>query len=1492
MRSYQNLEGAQSTLLSEEDTSMQEQTDSITGRLSALVGMSNGVSLLGTGCGVNVGRGIIPAVLSPGMILGGVLNPGTVGTVFSGNSVIGNGVLGGNVIGASPIGVLGATGVGYSPVPQLIDISSVSPEVLLQHEQSPVTPSCSNEEKDSGYLVSSEQPFLLPGYNLEPNSGAITCPSEEMGTNPEDITDIPCSPMSPSINTVLSSPLLETANHAPAPADLTPPSPNAQLPIVEGTCSTTPERTAISESITLEKLETLLQGSSDQIASAMTKDEILQALDILDTEITSVEAQLQVLGKKSTAEALNLRSDPLSAISAVKEPCAHKDHKEKCTLSRENTTITTSRQSCDSKWKEFDDTNISSAYLTNLVSNLISRNRLKIQDQKDKLFYTSTSSSLRSFDVPEGPSFLTVKDFLRTVHCKQDASKLKLTAKYNSLQEKWLFEVNKRLELLRQSPSLRSHGCLNVSSNISATAGQVPSVAPNTASVQSQVLPALPPTTVASGGPRDPQQVEQDAIARFQRLQAPIPELLSLSFWPLRCPAFVDNNRLMENPLDEEKERKSKDNWTDEEKSRFVTKFIQHPKGFPEIAKALHRTTGEVVAFYYLHRQELKLQTIVRKSNTKKRSRNKETQDSYVPQANVRDNSAAIYTTMAEVDTEWTQHEQKQFIDGLRQYGKDWSSISCLLSCTKSSRHCQAYYTANRRKLSLDSYLPRDPKKVPPRRDRTGTPDWTAEEVTQFLERFPTIGTDWRAMAQCFTSRTPSQLKTFYLENKEKLGLQEPDSSPQARKRPPRAHSNCSTNADNNEQDDHPPAQKANRRCKRRKKQTTPQSTQTRANSPLPPGVMSPASDDEDTPNQQAASSQKPFSADVSIVQDVLDEIKGEFESEKEPGPAATNFDQPSPQPPSPDKPVGTSAVPPSTTTAAPAVPQSPPTPSSTPSLPGTPTQPDPPAASPSSELPPLDRHSHSPTSQPTESSKSPLKAPSKSQHQKSKAPKQYCKSQNEEPSQNHPSPTTVFQQPSHKKLKFNPPKIDRQEPENAVSAPSSEKLSGSGCGSPAQDSIFNETGDNQYPNSPSPPLLSPANSPVHTPPCPILFSPPSPVPLPTQIPPSNVPLPPLSGVAEHILNVIQPLPGIASVYEAVNDYTNSHNTAEYSDIITCSSPPPSHRSAFRHFSQQQPLQPQYQPYSQALPAHHHYQHKHKQKKQKKQKIKKRPKRQMIPVLQDFSQIEQSLYQPLTSSMFPISPQEPLAPTSTLLQATSNTQTLGIPTQGLSVCTTVPTTPTPPPTVATTSPSTPPLTPHPALLHTLPSPTQNQPTYTHLPSPLMPAPPPRHSPHHLPHCTPMVAVPYPILIVKSANTVKPFYPPLQTCAPPAPPPTPSPSPVFTHLGAAPPRSPSPLVKLYMHNPPPPPPIQQPQPQPQPQQQQQQQKPPPTSLSDSRPHPQLDTSCGELEALLQTAPVTPASTTIQIPATPDITTVTLPFQPSAPPLQQDITNPHH
>ncbi|KAL3856873.1 hypothetical protein ACJMK2_011584, partial [Sinanodonta woodiana] len=83
---------------------------------------------------------------------------------------------------------------------------------------------------------------------------------------------------------------------------------------------------------------------------------------------------------------------------------------------------------------------------------------------------------------------------------------------------------------------------------------------------------------------------------------------------------FINNNGLIEDPMEEYKERKHINCWSNHEKQIFKEKYLQHPKNFALIATYLDKkTTADCVQFYYQTKKSENYKQLLRKQNAKKK---------------------------------------------------------------------------------------------------------------------------------------------------------------------------------------------------------------------------------------------------------------------------------------------------------------------------------------------------------------------------------------------------------------------------------------------------------------------------------------------------------------------------------------------------------------------------------------------------------------------------------------------------------------------------------------------------------------------------------------------------------------------------------------------------------------------------------------------------------------------------------------------------------
>ena len=87
---------------------------------------------------------------------------------------------------------------------------------------------------------------------------------------------------------------------------------------------------------------------------------------------------------------------------------------------------------------------------------------------------------------------------------------------------------------------------------------------------------------------------------------------------------FCDHNRLVEDAMAQERERKAMHVWSEEEKKIFVEKYLMFPKNFRKIASFMPgKTTADCVSYYYTHKYTLNLKKRLREHQMKRKGMRK-----------------------------------------------------------------------------------------------------------------------------------------------------------------------------------------------------------------------------------------------------------------------------------------------------------------------------------------------------------------------------------------------------------------------------------------------------------------------------------------------------------------------------------------------------------------------------------------------------------------------------------------------------------------------------------------------------------------------------------------------------------------------------------------------------------------------------------------------------------------------------------------------------
>jgi len=296
------------------------------------------------------------------------------------------------------------------------------------------------------------------------------------------------------------------------------------------------------------------------------------------------------------------------------------------------------------------------------------------------------------------------------------------------------------------------------------------------------------------------EEIERDNRTRYIETVAKIPDMILPEEKYYR---YINNNGLIEDPVALDRERKPVHPWSDEEKSIFVSKYMQYPKNFGEIASYLmNKTTRDVVHFYYLNKKSLQLKKLLRDQSRKRSGRGGARYNSREPppsinippetprSRNLRSGAPITpHTTLPlmDDDSSWTDAERETLIMGIGKHGKDFKAISILIG-TRTSAECKTFYINNKKKLGLESV-----EEVSKTQNNGGikksTSDqqlnnntaaeelkekrvyWTANEKGKFLKCLKIHGKDWARISQEIPTKTQSQVKNYFQNYKNKLNL-------------------------------------------------------------------------------------------------------------------------------------------------------------------------------------------------------------------------------------------------------------------------------------------------------------------------------------------------------------------------------------------------------------------------------------------------------------------------------------------------------------------------------------------------------------------------------------------------------------------------------------------------------------------------------------------------------------------------------------------------
>ncbi|GAM27569.1 hypothetical protein SAMD00019534_107450 [Acytostelium subglobosum LB1] len=204
------------------------------------------------------------------------------------------------------------------------------------------------------------------------------------------------------------------------------------------------------------------------------------------------------------------------------------------------------------------------------------------------------------------------------------------------------------------------------------------------------------------------EQDAMDPIRRHIHMMAEVPPMLPQGERDLH---YINFNGLLEDPVSVDKERRALVQWTDEEKEKFVKKYVtvvdgmidselranklspnrylQYPKKFSKISSFFeNKTTEDMVVFYYNNKKKLNLKTMLQNAQLKKRTGKRFNAQSPEP--------------FNETRFPWSNQERELFNTAFAKHGMDFKVISETIG-SKTYSQCRSFYYNSKRKSKGDT---------------------------------------------------------------------------------------------------------------------------------------------------------------------------------------------------------------------------------------------------------------------------------------------------------------------------------------------------------------------------------------------------------------------------------------------------------------------------------------------------------------------------------------------------------------------------------------------------------------------------------------------------------------------------------------------------------------------------------------------------------------------------------------------------------------------
>eukprot|EP01117_Protostelium_nocturnum_P015417 TRINITY_DN5978_c0_g3_i1.p1 TRINITY_DN5978_c0_g3~~TRINITY_DN5978_c0_g3_i1.p1 ORF type:complete len:1130 (-),score=362.84 TRINITY_DN5978_c0_g3_i1:39-3428(-) len=460
---------------------------------------------------------------------------------------------------------------------------------------------------------------------------------------------------------------------------------------------------------------------------SQTKEEIVQLLEKLDSEIIKTEQIIQNLKKPKKVEQKHIRTTHHSTVQSIYE-----ENKQRVALILEENPIFALPPSKPAN----KNSGTFFIYRKNIVKSLI-RNRVIECIEKEREL---TNEYIKSHETWK-------KTMIQMESKREKKEERKRSQAPNNLPAARVQDDDMQ-SLFHRRPVLRSTNARNILSN--SNGGLITPTRSSNRFGNGDSVKSEAEFEEIMNQLREVEGEQHDPFHRYRSTVARIPNMI---LEEQNLPLFVNSNGIIEDPMVIEREKKFANPWTEEERTIFVEYFLKFPKEFGEISARLQKkSTKDVVYFYYTNKKTLELKKLLREHQNKK----KPGRGRYNPR-----DLPPLLTSLSSPQ-----------IDSNNRTPKPRSTAnSALASATAlfQSREDELP-TPIRRSTSQNNIEPVGTNEET-KKEKEKRVFWTDKEKSIFLKSLKTNGKNWKKIAVEIPTKTPSQVKNYFQNYKNKLNL-------------------------------------------------------------------------------------------------------------------------------------------------------------------------------------------------------------------------------------------------------------------------------------------------------------------------------------------------------------------------------------------------------------------------------------------------------------------------------------------------------------------------------------------------------------------------------------------------------------------------------------------------------------------------------------------------------------------------------------------------